>query len=119
MMLRSRAGCILATLLTLAACGRDRSGAEAAVKEALKDPESARFGEFYFNSKTGKACLETNAKNSMGGYTGDKQVQLVKNGSGWEYIGETEETADECRKTHADETRDPQQVLDDRLKNLE
>ncbi len=55
----------------------------------------------------------------MGGYTGDKQVQLVKNGSGWEYIGETEETADECRKTHADETRDPQQVLDDRLKNPE
>ena len=37
--------------LTLTACNSTQRGAEAAVRENLKDPESARFGEFYFNEE--------------------------------------------------------------------
>ena len=49
-----------------------RAAIEAAIRVRLKDPESARFGEF----KAGRApegitvCGQVNAKNSLGGYTG-------------------------------------------------
>lgn len=101
------------TFLTLSACDRNRRAAEAAVRESLKDPESARFGDFYFNSKTGKACLTTNAKNSMGGYTGDKQVRLQKSENGWEYMNEMEEETDKCRESYADDARSPEQQMQD------
>lgn len=93
--------CALAIPLALAACS-GRSGAERAVREALKDPDSAKFGEFYFNGKTGKACLTTNAKNSMGGYTGDSQSHVVKDKDGWHYDGDQEETPADCRESYAD-----------------
>ncbi|WP_294197301.1 hypothetical protein [uncultured Sphingomonas sp.] len=101
------------TVLTLSACDRNRRAAEATVRESLKDPESARFGDFYFNSKTEKACLTTNAKNSMGGYTGDRQVHLQKFDNRWEYIGEIEEGVDDCRKSYADDARSPEQQMQD------
>ena len=40
-----------------------------AVKERLKDPESAQFRKFRKVSD-GEICGEVNAKNSYGGYTG-------------------------------------------------
>lgn len=94
--------CALAIPLALAACS-GKSGAEKAVRDVLKDPDSAKFGEFYFNSKTGKACLTTNAKNSMGGYTGDSQSQLVKDKDGWHYAGDVEETHADCSENFADD----------------
>ena len=92
--------CALAVPMALAACS-GRSGAEKAVREALKDPDSAKFGEFYFNSKTGKACLTTNAKNSMGGYTGNSQSHLTKDKDGWHYASDAEESPDDCRTGYA------------------
>jgi len=62
-----------AICLALPGCDSNKKGAEAAVLEDLRDPDSARFGEFYFNDETKKGCLTVNAKNSMGGYTGDQQ----------------------------------------------
>ena len=48
---------VLATsCLSLSACGGQRRGAEEVVRNALKDPESARFGHFYYNGKTKKAA---------------------------------------------------------------
>ena len=91
----------LAIPLALAACS-GRSGAEDAVRERLKDPDSAKFGEFYYNSTTGKACLTTNAKNSMGGYTGDSQSHLSKDKEGWHYEGDLEESSADCRQFYAD-----------------
>ncbi|MBA5777101.1 hypothetical protein H2509_08160 [Stappia sp. F7233] len=47
----------------------------AAVRGVLKDPESARFGEIVAASNSEgvvSACGWVNAKNSYGGYTGDK-----------------------------------------------
>ena len=93
--------CALAVPLALAGCS-GRSGAEKAVREALKDPDSAKFGAFYYNSTTQKGCIEVNAKNSMGGYTGDKQVHLIKDKEGWSYLTEQEETPADCRSNYAD-----------------
>jgi hypothetical protein len=93
----------LAIPLALAACS-GRSGAEKAVRAVLKDADSAKFGEFYHNSTTGKACLTTNAKNSMGGYTGDSQSHLIKDGDGWHYESESEQSPEDCRRLYADDT---------------
>lgn len=73
----------LASIMPLAACDSARSGAEAAVRENLKDPESARFGEFYYNEDTKRACLTVNAKNSFGGYGEEQEASLINRSSGW------------------------------------
>ena len=65
-------GCIF-----LAACGSSESGAKASVLAALKDPDSAKFGKFTQVNEKG-ACLGVNARNSMGGYTGEQQASLMK-----------------------------------------
>ncbi len=88
--------------LTLAGCSSNQRSAEAAVRENLKDPDSARFGAFYYNDKTKKACLTVNAKNSMGGYTGDKQVTLKYVDGQWLSEGEEEIGPQDCRETYAD-----------------
>lgn len=87
----------LASAALLVACS-GRSGAEDAVRKILKDPESARFGDFYFNSKTGKGCLTVNAKNSMGGYTGDQQAYVRRGEDGWESHYISEVGPDICRR---------------------
>ena len=47
-----------------------------AVRETLKDPDSAKFGEkFVIESR---ACISFNAKNSYGGYTGATNAHLQK-----------------------------------------
>lgn len=93
---------LVAALCLLAACDRNRSGAEDAVRDILKDPDSAKFGEFYYNSSTKKGCLTVNAKNSMGGYTGDQiaYIELTKDGWDASYISEVPQSL--CREIHAD-----------------
>ena len=88
--------------VTLSACSGGRSEAEELVRSGLKDPESARFGEFYFNKETKKACLTVNAKNSMGGYTGDQQFALRRDDEGWTYVDDNEESPTDCRERYAD-----------------
>lgn len=94
---------VLATVATLTACTSDRSGAEEEVRRNLKDPESAKFGDFYFNPTTKKACLVVNAKNAMGGYTGDGVILLRKTGDGWQYVSDNDTDFDSCKKYMADE----------------
>ena len=70
--------------LILGACG-DESAIKDAVRENLKDPDSAKFGKITVVD-TGKknghggsirvACVTVNAKNSMGGYGGNKQATV-------------------------------------------
>jgi hypothetical protein len=55
----------LAMLVT--GCNNTQRSAEKAIKENLKDPDSARFGEFYYNDHLRRACFTVHAKNSMGG----------------------------------------------------
>jgi hypothetical protein len=47
------------------------------VLDGLKDPDSAKFGEFWRLGDV--ACGTVNSKNSMGGYTG-KKIFAVKDG---------------------------------------
>ena len=48
------------------------TGVENAVREALNDPESARFKGVRFYKNTGAGCGFVNSKNRMGGYVGDQ-----------------------------------------------
>ena len=97
--------CLVAVLAMLTACGSDRSGAEDAVRTILKDPESARFGEIYYNEFTKKGCLTVNAKNSIGGYTGDQQAFIRRTEQGWEATSIAEIDQEGCRQVHADQAR--------------
>lgn len=70
--------------------------AKKAVLEVLKDPYSAKFGEF---TQVGAmfACLTVNAKNIYGGYTGNQQAYLRKNEDGkWESLNIFETSHDAC-----------------------
>ena len=87
--------------LALGACGQ-KHAAEEIVRQSLKDPDSARFGTFYSNDSTKRACLTVNAKNSMGGYTGDKQVELQRDPQGWRWVSENELGEDNCKRLWAD-----------------
>jgi len=91
-----------AMCLTLPGCDRNKSGAEEAVLENLKDPDSARFGDFYYNPKTKKGCLTVNAKNSMGGFTGDQQAYVENTDDGWTNMAIAENSQDSCRAVFAD-----------------
>jgi hypothetical protein len=91
---------LLCLPLLLSACS-ERSGAEEAVREGLKDPDSAKFGEFYYNAATKKACLTVNAKNSMGGYTGNQEAELKKGEDGWSVNGMLELDHETCKGGYA------------------
>lgn len=74
--------CLCGFGLIVAACGSAESSAESAVRQSLKDPDSAKFGK-YTKVTDVRACLTVNAKNSMGGYTGDQVAYLVIREGKW------------------------------------
>jgi hypothetical protein len=76
---------VMARPMTLA----EKKAVEAAVKEKLKDPASARFRHPKINVPTGDVglfyCGYVNSKNSFGGYAGDAEFAVgfateIKNG---------------------------------------
>lgn len=71
------------------------SEAEKAVLGRLKDPDSAKFGQFTQVTENG-ACLTVNARNSMGGYTGNQQARLKMINEKWEVVDIDEESHDRC-----------------------
>jgi len=79
------AGALLgtATLLTIASQLWVDSPIEAAVRENLKDPASARFGETLVSSSGNRACIEWNAKNGFGGYGGGEIAELKRVDGSW------------------------------------
>jgi hypothetical protein len=91
---------IVALASVLPGCS-GKSQAERAVREILKDPDSAKFGEFEVVDDTdGKgACLVVNAKNSMGGYTGDQVASLIKKDGKWEAIDISDTSLESCEYT--------------------
>lgn len=68
---------LIAGFALLAGCS-EKGAVEEAVRDILNDPDSARFGEITIvdTAEGRKACATINAKNRMGGYTGDKQMTL-------------------------------------------
>ena len=94
-MKKMKIGLVLVALLNIAGCSGNESAAKKAVTANLKDPDSAQFGKFTkFGSNT--ACLSVNAKNSLGGYTGEQQALLVELKSGWVVINISKESHDQC-----------------------
>lgn len=81
--------------LVLTACSGPEGSAQRAVIASLKDPDSAKFGKF---TRFGKdlACLTVNAKNSMGGYTGDQQAFLIELKDGWNVISISKGSQEFC-----------------------
>jgi hypothetical protein len=76
---------LLPIVFTLAACG-DGSKIKDAVRQNLKDPGSAQFGDTIFSSDTKRACIVWNAKNGMGGYGEWSVAELGNIESKWKII---------------------------------
>lgn len=68
---------IIALAILISACSSPESDAKKAVLNKLNDPDSAKFGQFTIVNEHG-ACLAVNAKNQMGGYTGEQQAMLIR-----------------------------------------
>jgi hypothetical protein len=99
MKIRLRSVVALCLGLALAGCGSAaRRGAEEEVRRNLKDPDSAKFGKFYFNEKTERACLAVNAKNALGGYTGEHHALLVTDNKVWAVASMEAQNAEHCRR---------------------
>lgn len=56
-----------------------------AVANVLKDPNSVIFGDLEIKGET--ACIEVNAKNAFGGYTGKQEAILAKVEGKWLVAG--------------------------------
>jgi hypothetical protein len=95
----------------LAACGT-KSDAKKAVLGKLKDPESAKFGKFtQVDDK--RACFAVNARNSMGGYTGEQQAVLLKDDNGWSVLSFFDFSHEDCieaMKRHANKEEESNQL---------
>lgn len=81
---------LLPLVLMLAACGEE-SNVKKAVRATLIDPDSGIYGEFNLIGKDA-ACITVNAKNTFGGYTGDKELFLKKVNGTW-IVGSTKEVS--------------------------
>lgn len=89
---------IAALAFLTVACSPTERAVQAAVEEGLKDPESARFGEFSVSSKGSHACISLNAKNSYGGYVGERQyyVYKVPGSKEWKSLIDSDENHQSC-----------------------
>lgn len=65
-----------------AAVDKNLADVKAAVLAELKDPDSAKFGKFELIDDN-HACIEVNAKNSYGGYSGVKPFPVMKVNGKW------------------------------------
>lgn len=88
-------------VILLTACS-ETGAIEEAVKAGLKDPDSAKFGEIsQAEGPKGKyACATVNARNSMGGYTGDSQMYLLHDETeGWVVVDDLDTiTHEKCKE---------------------
>lgn len=66
----AKPGCLFLLALLLIGCGEPFEAETKAVRNALEDPESARFKELRRGSLKGSVCGKVNAKNAYGGYSG-------------------------------------------------
>jgi len=78
----------------LVGCGD--SAVKKAVRESLVDPDSAKFGSVKYSKNGEAACVTVNAKNRMGGYTGDSQIIVEKIDGKWSAINDEDTSQDTC-----------------------
>ena len=89
---------LLVYVFALAACDSASfyNPLKKAVREKLKDPDSAKFGDPVVLGN--RACISVNAKNSYGGYTGSKYTHLKRISSDNWYV-ESMEGESECSES--------------------
>ncbi|PZO39889.1 MAG: hypothetical protein DCE92_03580 [Alphaproteobacteria bacterium] len=81
------------------------------MKDILKDPDSAKFGEVMVSDDGRLSCAMVNAKNSMGGYTGESALTLQKTDAGeWRVI---DDTRSECNAQELEVTAAWERMYDD------
>ena len=113
-------------LLLLLLAGCEKSKIKSSIAEDMKDPSSVKFGKFIWIETDGPredcgpqfpsinlnrfcpiACVEVNAKNSYGGYTGEK-IYLVKKADNADYYLSSQVYArgsvDYCAEKYATES---------------
>lgn len=83
------------TLFSVAFADTTEDDVKKAVIAVLKDPDSARFGEVTQVAKD-KFCVTINAKNSMGGYTGNQESMVIKLNGAWQSLGSDSITKELC-----------------------
>lgn len=79
----------LVPFIFLAGCMDDESEIKSYVKKSLFDPQSVIWGDIeIIETKVGKlACVEFNAKNKMGGYSGRSAIPFTNlNNKGWSAV---------------------------------
>lgn len=81
----SKNGFVILLALSLAACGQS-SAIENAIRENLKDADSAKFKDLVISDSGDYACIVWNAKNSLGGYGEWSISRLRKVDSSWQII---------------------------------
>jgi|TARA_R100000049_G_C1956050_1_gene111133 hypothetical protein len=96
-------------LILMTGCSEEARVEEAA-REYLIDPDSARFGKItILKTDEGEgACVTANAKNRMGGYTGDQQIVLEKGEDGeWQAKAHVAVPHDTCVNVFLDRSDEP------------
>ena len=69
------------------------------IRRALKDPDSAKFGDMVVVDNGYGACVEVNSKNAYGGYTGFQQAVLFNSKDfGWNVVEVKDVSAAVCIK---------------------
>lgn len=89
----------------LTGCSSDEAEIKKAVRERLKDPDSAKFGKLTQINEN-LACITVNSRNSMGGYSGDQQAAVIRagvieglEGDNWLALTIVNGSQDRCLKT--------------------
>lgn len=76
---------VLCAVVVIGGCGNgDVEEMKSAVKDQLVDPDSAKFGSVSISRDEMEGCIEYNAKNRMGGYSGGKIALMKKQGGRWQ-----------------------------------
>lgn len=88
---------VISVSISLSACNTGKSEAERAILTRLKDPDSAKFGKFT-KVDAENACYTVNARNSYGGYVGDKEAVLLKVADKWKVVDFIDISHDSCIK---------------------
>lgn len=82
---------------------KSKADAKEAIYKVLKDPDSAKFGDFTMevSGSISLACFTVNAKNSYGGYVGDRVFSLFRQfDEPWEVISSKDKSHMSCVSTN-------------------
>ena len=94
-MINKRWAVLVAGGLLLQGCGGAEGDAQQAVRDKLRDPDSAKFGQFS-EANERLACLTVNSKNGVGGYTGEQQALLRKVDGKWTFYSVVDTSHESC-----------------------